>query len=78
MDLDSERFHFILPPSLHIHAKKKLGHCWYESRGEEGRGEDGRGGEGEGCERSREKGGKAGINTALIDSTQTHAKLPEK
>lgn len=71
MDLDLERFHFILPPSLHIHAKKKLGHCWYESRGEEGRG-------GEGCERSREKGGKAGINTALIDSTQTHAKLHEK
>lgn len=38
MDLDSERFHSILPPTLHIHAKKKLRHCWYKRRGgEEGR-----------------------------------------
>lgn len=32
----------------------------------------------EGEERSCEKGGKAEINTALIDSTRTHAKLHEE
>lgn len=33
---------------------------------------------GRGGVRRREKGAKAGINTALIDSTRTHAKLHEE
>lgn len=62
---------FFPPSSLHIHAKKNSAIVGTEG-GEGWR--DGR----EGGERSREKGGKAEINTALIDSTRTHAKLHEK
>ena len=73
MDLDLECFHFFSPSSLHIHAKKISAIVGTE-RGRDGRdGRDREGGEG-----SREKGGKAEINTGLIDSTRPHAKLYEE